>query len=122
MQQQQMESMYMHEGEANLRSAVCRLMNQGPLAVGVGAGAGGLSSALLTLLLGHVRDTSEQFVCPSPVFRDEPVRADFYLGLAIGVLLGFAIGLLLDLLYLARQHLALRNRLATLSLTRFRCA
>ena len=115
--------MYMHEGDVNFSSAVCWLMNQGPLAVGVGAGAGGLSSALLTLLLGHVRDTSEQFVCPSPAFRDEP-RADFYLGLAVGVLVGIAVGSLLDLLYLARQHLAvaLRNRLATLSLTRFRCA
>ena len=45
----------MHEGEAKKGSVVSWLMNQGPLAVGVGAGAGGLSSALLAAVLGQFR-------------------------------------------------------------------
>ena len=100
------------------------LMNQGPLAVGVGAGAGGLSTALLTALLGHFRESpSDPFVCPNPPFAEPPLRPDFYFGLALGVLLGIATGALLDLIYLARQHLtvSLRNRLASLTLTRPRC-
>ena len=100
-------------------------MERGPLAVGVGAGAGGLSSALLAAVLGHFRDTSvaEPFVCPGPPFETAP-RPDFYFGLAVGTLLGIAAGALLDLIYLARQHLtvSLRNRLASLTLSRTRCA
>ena len=90
----------------------------------VGAGAGGLSTALLTALLGHFRDSpSDPFVCPNPPFAEPPLRPDFYFGLALGVLLGIATGALLDLIYLARQHLtvSLRNRLASLTLTRPRC-
>ena len=103
-------------------------MDRGPLAVGVGAGAGGLSSALLAAFLGHFRDSgsAEPFLsCPSPAFADSAApRLDFYFGLALGTLLGIAAGALLDLIYLARQHLtiSLRNRLASLTLTRSRCA
>ena len=94
------------------------------LAVGVGAGAG-LSSALLAALLGHFRESgADPFVCPAPPFSDTPPRLDFYFGLALGTLLGIAAGALLDLVYLARQHLtvSLRNRLASLTLSRTRCA
>ncbi|CAE7929268.1 unnamed protein product [Symbiodinium necroappetens] len=99
------------------------LKNISPLAVGVGAGAGGLSSAVLAALLGHFRDSSsgpEPFVCPSNPFSDPAPRLDFYFGLALGTLLGIAAGALLDLIYLARQHLtvSLRNRLASLTLSR----
>ena len=101
-------------------------MDRGPLAVGVGAGAGGLSSALLAAFLGHLKDPgSEPYLCPATAFSDSPApRLDFYFGLALGALLGILAGTLLDLLYLARQHLtiSLRNRLASLTLTRSRCA
>ena len=97
-------------------------MDRGPLAVGVGAGAGGLSSALLAAFLGHLKDPgSEPYLCPATAFSDSPApRLDFYFGLLFGILAGA----LLDLLYLARQHLtiSLRNRLASLTLTRSRCA
>ena len=102
-------------------------MDRGPLAVGVGAGVGGLSSALLAAFLGHFKDSgSEPFLCPAPSpFADTPApRLDFYFGLALGTLLGIAAGALLDLVYLARQHLtiSLRNRLASITLSRSRCA
>ena len=101
-------------------------MDRGPLAVGVGAGAGGLSSALLAAVLGQFRDSgSDPYLCPTAPFS-EPAQPhlDFYFGLALGSLLGIAAGALLDLVYLARQHLtvSLRNRLASLTLTRSRCA
>ena len=62
---------------------------------------------------------------PLTPFGDPAPRLDFYFGLALGTLLGIApAGALLDLIYLARQHLtiSLRNRLASLTLSRNRCA
>ena len=101
-------------------------MERAPLAVAVGAGAGGLSSALLAAVLGHLRDTpvAEPFGCPASSFVEQAPRLDFYFGLALGTLLGILAGALLDLIYLARQHLtvSLRNRLASLTLSRTRCA
>ena len=95
-------------------------MNQGPLtAAGFGAGPGGVSSAVLAALLSHFRE--EPLICPT-AFPDEP-KPDFYVGLLLGLLLGILLGTVLDLIYLARQHLtvSLMNRLASLTLARSRC-
>ena len=96
-------------------------MHQGQLVAG--AGAGGLGSLLASVawqaLKAEVPVPTEVALPPLPFERVAP---DFYFGLALGILLGLLLATVLDLLHLYRQHLviSIRNRWASLSLSRTR--
>ena len=96
-------------------------MQQGQLVAGAGAGGLGslLASAAWQFLNSEVQVPPEVRLPPLPLDGPAP---DFYCGLALGVLLGLILATLLDLLHLYRQHLALslRNRWASLALSRSR--
>ena len=93
-----------------------------PLAIG--AGAGSLSSLVLTFLSQQFLRSSPE---PVPVFdrflpdcpEGEGQRL-FVIGLLLGILIGIVVGGLLDLLYLLKQRLTVevRDRVASLHLKR----
>ena len=91
----------------------------------VGASAGGLGS-LVASAAWHLLTTEVPVIPPEVRLPPLPLPSDgatdFYLGVAVGILLGLILATLLDLLHRNRQHLALslRNRWARLSLTRSR--
>ena len=66
-------------------------MQQGPAALGAGAGAGGITSALIATFLANLR-TEAFFTCPELSLPEPQLGSEFYFGLLLGILLGFCAG------------------------------
>ena len=97
-----------------------RRMSSRPLAIG--AGAGSLSSLLLTFLSQQVPNPSSEPVFDrfGPECPESESQRLFLIGLLLGILIGIVVGGLLDLLYLLKQRLTVevRDRIASLHLKR----
>ena len=107
-------------GLLQFRGSSC-MSSSRPLAIG--AGAGSLSSLVLTLLSQHVLrppDPVASFERFIPECPEGEVQRLFLLGLLLGILIGIILGGLLDLLYLLKQRLTVevRDRIASLHLKR----